>query len=210
MVRQKTVIIWHAIWHHKVYNIEQTTGLRIGNLTEPSTLFIDESTIHNILNRYKNPPRIVRSENPAYIPLKDIIEMPHKSKFITIEEYYNTLFHELIHSTGHPDRLNRLTLNENHNYFENYAKEELIAELGSVFLCALFGFHHITRRNSAGYLDYWLDFLREDPGYLLRAVNAAQRAVELITGELNITSENEQTTQQAYPDYEQGRNLLRA
>jgi len=70
---------------------------------------------------------------PSYAPLGDLIRLPHLSQFESAEHYYSTLFHELIHSTGHPSRLARLQ--EGPRGGEAYSFEELVAELGAAFLC---------------------------------------------------------------------------
>ena len=66
------------------------------------------------------------------------------------EEFYSTLFHELIHSTGHPKRLNRESLKDTEE--EAYSKEELVAEMGAAFLCTQTGIEHATIKNSAAYI----------------------------------------------------------
>ena len=92
-----------------------------------------------------------------------------------------TLYHELIHSTGHPSRLNRSTVNEA-SWFgsENYSKEELIAEMGAAFLCVHTGIENETVNNSAAYIAGWLERLRNDQRLVIVAAAQAQRAFEYI------------------------------
>ena len=91
-----------------------------------------------IVENYPNPPAIKHEGNEAYYnPASDYIKLPKQEQFDTVNDYYRTLFHELTHSTGHNKRLNRgihLMLEK-----DDYAKEELVAEFGAVFLSAWAG-----------------------------------------------------------------------
>lgn len=97
--------------------------------------------------------------------------------FHSKEAYYNTLFHELIHSTGHPSRLKRKAFSDFLRYgSRTYAKEELIAEIGAAFLCAESGILPTVFDNSISYLKGWIETLRHDPRLIVEAAGAAQRA----------------------------------
>jgi antirestriction protein ArdC len=90
--------------------------------------------------------------------------------------YYATLFHELIHSTGHPCRLNRPTLTESAGFGSDpYCREELVAELGAAFLCGHTGIEN-TIQNSAAYLQNWLEALKNDRTLIVQAAAQAQKA----------------------------------
>jgi len=83
-----------------------------------------------------------------YMPLTDSIHLPPRNSFDSSGEYYSTVFHELTHSTGHENRLNRPTLTEVVPFgSETYSKEELVAEFGAAFLCAHAGIEN-TVNNS--------------------------------------------------------------
>ena len=99
--------------------------------------------------------------------------------------YYMTLFHEAIHSTGHESRLSRVLAGRGED-IKAYAQEELIAEIGSVFLCNLSGIdsEEMLKRNTS-YLQSWLSLLEDHPRMILIASSTAQKAVDLIT---NISS----------------------
>lgn len=98
----------------------------------------ENQAAQSIVENYPNAPEIKHGGNRAYYsPPADYVQMPNASNFDSANDYYRTLFHELIHSTGHPSRLNR-ELNTNHKS-EAYAKEELTAEMGAVFLSAWAG-----------------------------------------------------------------------
>ena len=107
--------------------------------------------------------------------------MPNASNFDSANDYYRTLFHELIHSTGHQSRLNRV-LNTNHKS-EAYAKEELTAEMGAVFLSAWAGILWYNNKNHAAYLKSWNNAIKEaenDSKFIMRAAAAAQKATDHI------------------------------
>ena len=116
----------------------------------------------------------------CYIPSKDVIQMPIIENFINNEEYYSTLFHEIIHSTGHEIRLNRPL----DGYYENasgYAKEELIAEIGAMMLCETVGINNkSTTNNNIAYIMSWKKKLEDDPKLIISAAGKAEKALEYI------------------------------
>jgi antirestriction protein ArdC len=123
-----------------------------------------------------------------YKPGLDRVNVPPKEDFENIHEYYSTLLHEMIHSTGHQKRLNREGVT-NHNGFgsERYSKEELIAELGASMLCGVAGINNETIDNSASYIQSWLRALKNDKTLIVKASQQAQKASDYILG---ITFEN--------------------
>ena len=106
--------------------------------------------------------------------------MPNRIPFENEEEYYSTLFHEATHSTGHKSRLNRPGMEHISFGSEVYSKEELIAEMGAAFLCTQTGIEHATIKNSAAYIQNWLEHLRNDKKLVLQAAQKAQKAVDYI------------------------------
>jgi antirestriction protein ArdC len=118
-----------------------------------------------------------------YKPGQDHINVPPIKDFKRIEEYYTTLFHEMIHSTGHKSRLNREGIvNLNGFGSESYSKEELVAEMGASMLAGISGISEMTIDNSAAYIQSWLNALKEDKTMVVKAAAQAQKAVDLITG----------------------------
>lgn len=115
----------------------------------------------------------------CYIPSEDVIRMPEPETFRDRESYYGTLFHELTHWTGSEKRLKRLTPARFGS--ADYAFEELVAELGAVFLSGRFGFAAVSQ--SAAYLRSWAKACRQHPEMLARAASLAQKAVDYVTGE---------------------------
>ena len=143
-----------------------------------------------IVENYPNPPAIKNEGNQAYYnPASDYIKLPKQEQFDTVNDYYRTLFHELTHSTGHNKRLNRgihLMLEK-----DDYAKEELVAEFGAVFLSAWAGIMWYNNKNHAAYLKGWNSAIKEaqnDNKFLMRAASLAQQATDYI---LNLNAKGE-------------------
>src|SRR5205085_3140251 len=88
--------------------------------------------------------------------------------------------HELAHWTGHASRLNRSTLNESYRFGDlNYAKEELRAELASVFIAAEVGVPHDPAHHAA-YVGSWIKSLKEDKNEIFRAAHDASAATDFL------------------------------
>ena len=129
-------------------------------------------------------PGIRYGGDTAYFrPWTDTVHMPRRNTFNSSEDFYATLFHELCHSTGHEDRLNRKTLTDGTPFGSpTYSREELCAEMGAAFLCATAGIDDPTIQNSAAYIHNWLRFLKSDPKALVIAGAQAQKASDFILG----------------------------
>lgn len=123
-----------------------------------------------------------RSNEAYYSPSSDRVVVPMKEQYKVINEYYSTTFHELTHSTGHKNRLNRLETGAVAAFgSETYSKEELVAEIGSASLMNLLGIETVkTFRNSAAYIQSWLQVLRNDNKFIVSASSKAEKAVNYI------------------------------
>jgi antirestriction protein ArdC len=117
-------------------------------------------------------------DKACYNPAADQIHLPLRKQFHSAESLYSTWAHEVIHSTGHKDRLDRKLS----TYFgsADYAKEELIAELGSVLLCSQMEIGYEVESH-ASYLQNWVEILKEEPRFVLQALGQARRAADLVT-----------------------------
>jgi len=105
---------------------------------------------------------------------------PTQQAFKDAAGYYGTALHELGHWTGHPSRLDRWTLAENYKFGDTkYAKEELRAELASVFLAAEKGIPH-DPQNHAAYVGSWIQALKQDKNEIFRAAHDASKAADLL------------------------------
>ncbi|UZK69588.1 zincin-like metallopeptidase domain-containing protein [Sphingomonas sp. S1-29] len=111
-----------------------------------------------------------------YSPGSDFVQMPHSAAFGDLLDYYRTLAHELVHSTGHKSRLDRNILNKFGSV--DYAREELVAEIGSAYVCAGIGIEYTTRH--ADYVANWLTVLREDDRAIFKAASMASKAAQWI------------------------------
>jgi antirestriction protein ArdC len=121
-----------------------------------------------------------QSNQAFYNRRTDSIHLPPTTAFKTAPDYYGTALHELIHWTGHPYRLNRETLTDSYRFGDsNYAREELRAELASVFLMAERGIPHNPERHAA-YLNSWLEALRNDKHEIFRAARDSHKAADLL------------------------------
>lgn len=111
-------------------------------------------------------------------PSDDYVQVPPQPAFRTQIDYYRTCLHELGHWTGHPARLGR---DQRGGYgTPAYAREELVAELASAFLCASLGIVPTVRH--ADYIGSWLTVLRGDNRAIFRAASAASKAADYLRG----------------------------
>ncbi|UUL82557.1 zincin-like metallopeptidase domain-containing protein [Sphingomonas qomolangmaensis] len=111
-----------------------------------------------------------------YAPAQDYVRVPPQPAFRHQIDYYRTALHELGHWTGHPSRLARDLSNPFGS--EGYAREELVAELASAFLCAALGIVPSVRH--ADYLGSWLAVLRADNRAIFRAASLASKAADFL------------------------------
>ncbi len=123
----------------------------------------------------------------CYSPALDLVKMPERETFPAPSGYYATLFHELAHSTGHKSRLARKGVDgENGDWdsfgSKSYAKEELVAEMASAFLCGVAEIEQATIENTVAYLQNWTKALKEDSKLVVMAAAQAQKAADYIRG----------------------------
>jgi antirestriction protein ArdC len=111
-----------------------------------------------------------------YAPEADYIQVPPQPAFGAQINYYRTCFHELGHWTGHPSRCAR---DLSGRFGSNpYAREELVAEMASAFVCATLGIVPTVRHSD--YLASWLDVLREDNRAIFKAASLATKAADYV------------------------------
>jgi antirestriction protein ArdC len=175
--------------YYKVFNIVQCKD--IPERFIPKIEAYDHDPIlecEAILHQVPNCPDIRHHEQEAYYHAEeDFINMPKKKSFKAPEDYYATLFHELIHATGHTSRLNRKTLTEMAEFgSDTYSKEELVAEIGSCFLSNFAGILPQRPVHNVAYIAGWLAKLHDDKRLIVHAAAQAQRAADYL---LNIKEE---------------------
>jgi antirestriction protein ArdC len=168
---------------YTVFNVEQIEGLPAQFYPRPEP-------------RSEALPRIARAEaffaatkavvrhsgtQAFYSISSDHVQMPPFEIFRDAESYYATLAHECTHWTRHEKRLNR-EFGRKRFGDEGYAMEELVAELGSAFLCADLELTPELRDDHASYLASWLKVLKNDPRAIFTAASHAQRAADFLNG----------------------------
>lgn len=159
------------IQYSYVFNLSQTTLYKPD--TDPKQILDCEK----IITEMKVKPVIKNNHSRCcYYPTADYISLPKINDFNSPEDYYSTLFHELVHWTGHQERLNRFVSKKH----MDEVTEELVAELGSSFLCGLCGISATVIDSQASYIDGWLSRVEKDPVYFIRASSAAHKAVSFI------------------------------
>lgn len=135
-----------------------------------------------------------------YSPSEDRIVVPDKERFPDQRDFYGTLAHEMVHSTGTEQRLSR----DMTGFFgtESYAREELVAELGSAILSSTTGIQSSIREDNLQYLKSWSQAISDDPGVITRAVSDAAAADDLIDKTLRLTQRiaNELNMNEIIPD----------
>ena len=171
-----------------VFHISQVDGVEPLNKGEMKVHEPIEEA-EKIKNEYAKRENILIQErvtNEAfYSPVKDFIQVPCKEQYKDIMEFYSTLFHEMVHSTGHRNRLGRLDISVQLASFgsEDYSKEELVAEIGSAFLLNFIGIETVrTFKNSTAYIQSWLRVLKNDNKFIISAAGKAEKAVKYILG----------------------------
>lgn len=177
---------------YTVFHASQIEGIEFPQPENLPDLTITERTdrAREIVEAMPNPPVITKGSSvPCYRPARDVVDMPERWFFEKEDGYYSTLFHELVHSTGHASRLARQSLLENKGINETgstgrkvYAEEELVAEMGAAFLNAHAGIIEGEVTNSAAYLQSWIDVLKSKDarGWIIRAASQAQKAANYI------------------------------
>lgn len=181
--------------YYNVYRADDCVGLKF--LPTPKQKEVNPiDAAQSIIDGYKNPPKYTFVGDGAfYIQATDVLNMPKIQAFNNEANYYSTFFHEITHSTGVKKRLDRNLTGKKGG--SEYAYEELIAELGAVYLCSDSGILFHTKENSAKYLQSWnsrlVKELGDDNKFFLKAAAAAQKAANYI---LNIFSNDQEKTKE--------------
>ncbi len=150
--------------HNRIFEVEELTK---GYIARESIVF--EEALSN---------------EAYYSPSEDKVHVPMLAQYKDVSEYYSTLLHELAHSTGAPNRLNRHGLSLASFGSEEYSKEELIAEVASATILNSLGFETDNSFvNSVSYIEGWLSKFREEKFFLINACSAAEKAAKFILGE---------------------------
>lgn len=170
--------------YYRVFNIEQTKDIPKDKIPVLETKEHDPiARGESIIRGMSKDLEITYTDSGAwYNPTKDIVNVPDRTRFETIEDFYNTMFHELGHSTGHSTRLQRFNGNVDETLFgsRSYSKEELVAELTASFLSGDLGIEETTIKNSAGYIQSWIKKLKNDKKLIVMASAKAKNSAGYI------------------------------
>ena len=182
--------------YYKVFNIAQCRDIPEHLIPVVDDTIEDIDPIFEceaILHTMPDMPHITFQGKQAYYSIeRDEIVLPKMKDFKSSPGYYSTLYHELVHATGVEKRLNRKTITDMVPFgTESYAMEELIAEMGSAYLCRFSGILPSEIKNTVAYLDNWLGVLRNDKKFIISASGQSQKAVDFILSRKDNESKDE-------------------
>ena len=167
----------HFLKRYTVFNVDQCDGLPAGHVVEREHLPECAIVLHaEALIAATSADFRVGGDQAFYVPSEDFIRIPHQTVFTEQINYYRTAFHELGHWTGHTSRLDR-SLTTNFGTVD-YAREELVAEMATAFVCASLGIVPTVRH--ADYIGNWLQVLKEDARAIVKAASLASKACDFI------------------------------
>lgn len=179
--------------YFNVFNVEQTTlpetkpeqwekikeRFNIGKLTDNAAKAACPELDYMLENNtWLCPINVVKSNNAFYSVSKDSITVPLKEQYKDGEEFYSTLLHEMAHSTGAENRLDR----KMHNTFgdKDYAREELVAELTAALSLNVMGLTSTIQDSNVAYLQSWIDTLKEQPQFIMTILGDVSKAANMI------------------------------
>ncbi|MDO5664474.1 MAG: zincin-like metallopeptidase domain-containing protein [Bacteroidia bacterium] len=179
--------------HYNVFNVEQT-NIREAKpelweklekqftpeiKRDEKEMFVSEALDNMVKRNSWAVPIYLKVQDGAYYnKTSDYIAIPQKNQFVNGESFYSTMLHEMAHSTGHPERLNR----EMGDHFgsREYGREELVAELTAAVSAQSVGIATTIRDENAQYLKAWLKSIKEYPDFLLNIMNDVNKASNMV------------------------------
>ena len=171
-----------VVRQYTVFNAGQADGLPARPAPAAEPLWKAHQQAERVLEDSGVPVRHVAGDRAFYNLNRDEIVLPERGQFPSANHYYQTALHELGHSTGHPERMNRTTLTQGiADGFGSpaYAKEELRAEISAMMTGERVGVGHDPSRRAA-YVEGWVAALEEDPREIRRAAAGAQRISDFV------------------------------
>ena len=169
--------------HFSLFNVEQIDGLELPALPELPKPSGSEMAVY--LRGRAEALKIGlkhQGDSAFYNRVTDCVTLP-STAFVSDAAYSSVLAHELIHATGSANRLNR---KKGEKFGDAaYALEELVAELGSAFMCAEFGISNHYGLQHESYLASWLKVLGNDNKAFFKASTAADKAFKLLSGKVS-------------------------
>lgn len=162
---------------YTVFNVDQCDGLpdalyqSAAPLPECETIPRAEALIKSTGADFR-----IGGDCAFFVPSDDFIQVPPQPVFHDQINYYRTCFHELGHWTGHHTRLDRTLTGKFGS--KDYAREELVAEIASAFICAAQDIIPTVRHSD--YIANWLQVLKEDKRAIFRAASLASKAADFV------------------------------
>ena len=197
---QNEFIVHPFLKYFNVFNLDQTNFSDkyperwyrlLSEFTEEKTITTDGYSLPALDSLVDKQewvcPIHLKSQDQAYYSHSiDKIVLPEQKQFPEGISFYNTLLHEMAHSTGHESRLNRPR--HKHEGDSIYAREELIAELTAALSGKELGIHTQPQKGNAQYISSWLSALQENPQFIMTLLQDVSKASHMIiqnTNELN-------------------------
>jgi antirestriction protein ArdC len=172
---------------YTVFNVEQCEGIATDSLKRPAPI-VAGSTAVNDLAASHGAQVFHGGDKACFIPSQDKILMPSAADFKSLGHYQSTLAHELVHWSGHDSRLKRDFSGRFGS--EAYAFEELVAEIGSAFVCAQLGLA-LDGLQHSDYLASWLKVLKADKRAIFTAASKAKQAAGFLLGDKQAVAESQ-------------------
>ena len=126
------------------------------------------------------PIKLEHGDEAYYSISKNEIVIPTRPQFDTDEHFYSNLFHEMSHSTGASHILTRLNTPSRFGD-DDYAREELVAEMSAAFLAQKYGIAKYTKGDSVNYLKSWLGCLKKSPDFIKTVLNDVKKSTQYTT-----------------------------
>ena len=167
---------------YTVFNVEQAEGLKLPDRARATPGWEAQQNVEKVIRANGVRIREVNGDRAYYSMARDEIVLPERSQFKNAEGYYQTALHEVGHSTGHRDRLNRESLHQGiKDGFgsEAYAREELRAEISAMMSSDRLGVAYEPQHGTA-YVKGWVEVLKDDPKEIHRAAAEAGRISDYV------------------------------
>ena len=180
--RRRFVLRYYRVWNVEQCELSERALEKLPKVEKHDYDPIE--AVDRIVAEMPKAPAIEHVGSKAfYSSINDRVTMPPRNLFVSAEEYAATLLHELTHSSGHRKRLARESITEAAAFGSPvYSKEELVAEMGSAYLCAEAGISSAAIVNQAAYVAGWLKKLHDDRRLVIQAAAQAQHAADYILG----------------------------
>lgn len=160
--------LWNKLANEDAVKLDESEKMSF----EPMDMMIRD-------NRWICPIKPMHQDKAYFSITKNEIVVPKKAQFKDGESYYGTLWHEMTHSTGIEGQLDRIKPTAFGS--DEYAREELVAELGSALVAQRYGMSKALKEESCAYLKSWLGQLKESPQFIKTTLLDVKKATSLVT-----------------------------